>query len=938
MQEWQSAPVVGQQPTAQPAPQPSTIGGRRVIGDVPPSERRADRDQQLQEVTTAQSLQNDAVRTDIAQQGEQRQQQQFEQGNVSEQQAAFLLDRVGGGIDDLNFVIKNMPGGKGAPSAVDAVLYNSFGPNSIVTRGMTESGRKAVEDVQLDILDALLTLGTGAAYNAEQLQGQRAAYFPQFNDDEPTVALKRRRLERLFNNAKVRAGPLGERLDQYRGQFLGASEQDAPDTMGIGLGGEAAQGYGDDGRGNPLVMGDGQVLLGYENDAPLYGPFGKNQTVDPRAAELYRRIQRDQEMRGEGGGMDVAKAGVTLGLSDEAAGVGEAIGRALTGDLNVGQNFEAGRASENFRIEQGREDLGALAVPVELLGAGGALRSVGAFGQARQAVQSVRNRGLPVNRANVQGAMTRRAAVEGAGVGTLAGGAQGDTLQERGTNALLGGTVGLATGGLVQAGGNALANRAAAAPVAAGVPQRASDLAAASNRVGFNRLNRAMVDPQSNNAVTKADASIVGGRIVQREMQAAADEFTDVVGQNLGAGGRVVDDVARGDVFKNASERWIKETGQIANRRYTRAEQLAGDVKVAPTTARAAAREMVLELSQASNTNSAEVAYLRGLLEDFGKSMSPATLRNMRTTLRKRIAKGDLVFGQSEARVLEIMDAAANDIRAGLTAAGKPEAARAFDLADRAYAGRMQYISGTLQKLVGGRNSNLNAAQVAKKVDSLSTTDYNEFRKVYAMLEPEERLDMAATMAQQLGRKSNQTTDAPFSIDTFLTNTSKMDEPAIRAVFGDDGVQAVKDLRAIGKEIARVRGAMNSRTSKSGVASYRDWLFSMIGTAGPVVAASGNMSAGALAAGTGAAATAGWQGFSARALMSPNLTKWLRQAPKTSNPRAIDAHFNRLAEIGRIEPAIAGQIAQFRQAVMAAANDNPASRLAAENEQPVEPQ
>jgi hypothetical protein len=935
MQEWQSAPVVGQQPTAQPAPQPSTIGGRRVIGDVPPSERRADRDQQLQEVTTAQSLAVEQERLRLAREADARAAVEAERGGVEQGKSASFLKRA------INAETSFRQLGVVEPRGLIGQKFAGVDPDT--ANAFSEEKRQLAEQSEREFIAAVLRYDSGAAIPPEEFLTQGRLYFPRAGDTPAVLEQKARSRRVAIEGLQASAGPLGERetIPDFEAiNPLAASEnaQD-DDTLGIGLGGAPEQGFGDDGRGNPLVMGDGQVLLGYgDGGAPQYGPLDQNQSADPRAVELLRRIQGEQKQFGEGGVADVARSGITLGLSDEAAGVGEAIAGALRGDLNVAQNFETGRALDNFRVEQGRENLGAAAVPVELLGAGGAVRTIGALGQARQAVQSVRNRGLPVNRANVQSAMTRRAAVEGAGVGTLAGGAQGDTLEERGTNALLGGTIGLATGGLVQAGGNALANRAAAAPVAAGVPQRASDLAAASNRVGFNRLNRAMVDPQSNNAVTKADASIVGGRIVQREMQAAADEFTDVVGQNLGAGGRVVDDVARGDVFKNASERWIKETGQIANRRYTRAEQLAGDVKVAPTTARAAAREMVLELSQASNTNSAEVAYLRGLLEDFGKSMSPATLRNMRTTLRKRIAKGDLVFGQSEARVLEIMDAAANDIRAGLTAAGKPEAARAFDLADKAYAGRMQYISGTLQKLVGGRNSNLNAAQVAKKVDSLSTTDYNEFRKVYAMLEPEERLDMAATMAQQLGRKSNQTTDAPFSIDTFLTNTSKMDEPAIRAVFGNDGVQAVKDLRVIGKEIARVRGAMNSRTSKSGVASYRDWLFSMIGTAGPVVAASGNMSAGALAAGTGAAATAGWQGFSARALMSPNLTKWLRQAPKTSNPRAIDAHFNRLAEIGRIEPAIAGQIAQFRQAVMAAANDNPASRLAAENEQPVEPQ
>ena len=51
-----------------------------------------------------------------------------------------------------------------------------------LANSITGDERQRVESAQLDILDAALTLGTGAAYTREQLQGYRKSYFPQIGD------------------------------------------------------------------------------------------------------------------------------------------------------------------------------------------------------------------------------------------------------------------------------------------------------------------------------------------------------------------------------------------------------------------------------------------------------------------------------------------------------------------------------------------------------------------------------------------------------------------------------------------------------------------------------------------------------------------------------------------------------------------------------------
>lgn len=71
---------------------------------------------------------------------------------------------------------------------------------------LTSGDRQKVEAAQLDILDAALTLGTGAAYTREQLEGYRKSYFPQIGDDQGTIADKADRLKNVIDAAKIAAG------------------------------------------------------------------------------------------------------------------------------------------------------------------------------------------------------------------------------------------------------------------------------------------------------------------------------------------------------------------------------------------------------------------------------------------------------------------------------------------------------------------------------------------------------------------------------------------------------------------------------------------------------------------------------------------------------------------------------------------------------------
>jgi hypothetical protein len=89
---------------------------------------------------------------------------------------------------------------------VPASIVAAIAGENVLSRSITPAQRQIVEDSQLDVLDAALTLRTGAAYTREQLLGMRGTYFPRIGDSPETVKAKQGRLETLLNSAYIAAG------------------------------------------------------------------------------------------------------------------------------------------------------------------------------------------------------------------------------------------------------------------------------------------------------------------------------------------------------------------------------------------------------------------------------------------------------------------------------------------------------------------------------------------------------------------------------------------------------------------------------------------------------------------------------------------------------------------------------------------------------------
>lgn len=147
----------------------------------------------------------------------------------AQQKTLTLLTRIAGGQSDIEKTLAVDPTAQQA-GLLETLARDVLG-DGVITRKLAGPERRIVTDAQADILDGLLTLGTGAAYSREQLLGQTTSYFPQYGDSEAEIAIKNDRLKRLVESARIATGPLAEQFDATIKPLLGQAGATPPPQM-----------------------------------------------------------------------------------------------------------------------------------------------------------------------------------------------------------------------------------------------------------------------------------------------------------------------------------------------------------------------------------------------------------------------------------------------------------------------------------------------------------------------------------------------------------------------------------------------------------------------------------------------------------------------------------------------------------------------------------
>jgi len=907
---WDSAPIVQQ---AQPKA-PGVIVG-------PP---KAPDPYQVQKDQFSQGLQLNAEGRATEDQAMQRQKFQLDQQKFQQDQEKLKLDQSKltesqGKAASFGLRARDALTAYDSAGAAPEGMVGRFGNENFptVTSQLSSDKRNSVRAVEREFIAAILRYDSGAAIPPSEFTSAYQTYFPNPNAGPEEIAAKKRIRETALQGLLTSAGPganLIPRNVQFEGQFGDAQtppqvQRLTPDqekqlaalapraTSGQDLVDLAST------FGITIDPQDAQATVDYYRKGGTQEPVVDYGHADAQYQQQLRdRAAANERRLGAPGADDLVMQGAMGQLGDEAAGVGTAIGGLLRGNADLDLNYRLGRDTERTRLEQARKNAGVFALPAEILGG---FASIGPGANAL----------MPQSAAQA----FRQGAVPGAVAGGITGFGSGEGFEGSTTNALLGAGLGGVIGGGLSAGGYA------AAPVLGrfqrpaqdlgftvdNAPATAGDVAAAGQAEGVT-VNRAMVDPASRNRVTGAETTMAGGPIIQRGMKNVTRQIEGRTAQ-LGQGGTAMEPNVAGQTIEAAGKRFIEKSGKNIGQMYDRAVSLSQGVKVKPNEANQVLDDAIGRLSQTSNTNSAEIAYLQGLKQDLSKPLGVEALRDLRTTLRQKISKGDLVFGQNESRVLGVMDALSNDIRNGLNAAGRKDAANAFDQADGLYRQRMEFIQGAVQKLIGKRDANLPPERVFSNLKAMASPKGDEagLAKMMRTMTPDEQADVAATFADALGKNGN----GEFTTAQFVAQAEKLPEAARRHLFGDRGAESVKNLITLSK----AHKAVPFNSSRTGVANdYRSWIANLFLGGGAGVATQSGTT-GVAAAAAGVAAKTGRDILTARALMSPKITKWIVNAPKTSSPQAINQHFQRLGTIAAQEPALSGEIQVIQQRIMEAA-------------------
>lgn len=866
-------------PQQKPTSQPSF--GDPIVAPAPPSERRAERDQQLQEARFGQQTQVDQQRLALDAEKAERERVEFEQ-KQAKQNAGIPRD-MGDVRAELMGVVKNA--GK-ARRLSDRFLATGFGASAAGNFGGTNA-----TDVQA-LLD---TIGGNIAF--DRLARMRA--------ESPTGGALGNVTERELTLLQSTVASLDK--SQSDAQF-----QSAMDDVIRSYGRVLAKLPGSE----PSAILEEMFNGGASAQELTVLADGMGIDIDDQE-DLLARIKRRDESGGtatfnvnnpnppSGGGGSPIADGLAQGFGDVVQGVGDTVGaftdpfaRLMADALGYdgAQMQSLGTvAREGTGLPDSPEGIGR---DVRRFAAG----ALG-FGGAARGISAVTNPGNVQNALSVLGRTPIRDTVAGG-----AAGAGANIGQE------MGGTPGAIAGGLAGGlGGYAAANRAVSA--ASGAPNA---LAQAAGRQGVDMLPADAGGPVARavTAGTRASPLSVGPVVAAAERQQS--QFGDAVRRTAATQGEVVDTQAAGATVRQGAERYTKETAQTGSRLYDRAANMAKGVRAIKPVATVQAVDAALaRMKQNPAASPSDISSLEAFKARIAEGVSIQGLRDARTSLSQGVYDGKLRSGADQAMWKGILGNVADDIDAGLRSVGREDAANAFRRADKFWSERVEFIDQALQPILG-RDGAKGGEEVLQAIEGMARGQRGgnaRLSRVMSALSPEEAGNVRATLVDRLGRATPGAQDAQgqtFSAGTFLTNWNKMTPQARASLFPDKATRDnLSDLATVAE--GTKRGQAMANTSNTGVA------VTSVNVIGGGAAAAANLPATLLGAGS--------IYLTGKLMSSPGFARLLARTSKMPPDAANRTFREQLGVLATREPAIGADLNRLIEAV----NDNGA-RLAAEEE------
>lgn len=845
--------------------------------------------------------------------------------------------------------------------------------------------RQVAEAAQADFIGATLRYESGAAVPPAELEQQRMRYFPQPGDSPDVIAFKATLRRNAIEALQRSAGPAANGIDislprdqmSPNGQ-LGAGALDAGAAALRGAGHDVPHGPSGPASAPTSGPGGGLTVTDPRESGMAAGvPQQANQEVAATAAPgtlyagpLSNRFNAEFQAAVNAGASREDLNNLLRRHSDELTQAYQMLGRLYPG-VDFGQH-DPGTVPDDLwrRIESSRRagrTLQFTPAPLDPQPGGGLLSSgmsdAGAAGVANaldsasfgapNLVSGDYSRRLGNLRENHPVASTIGALAGGLvapggprpGMGLLEqsarSGAQGAVygFGESGGDpeaALAGFGIGAAAPGAFNVAGRAArpVTNALTSPFRRGAVSPEQNALAQALRDEGIPGSRPLLDPTVRDRMAYLESSAGSGGPIRAGLDATRRGVEAGAGR-LGAGGTVEEVGTMGQRVQDAGQRYIDQSRTQATRLYDRASSLAGDTPIHASDAVAEIDDQLSRLRRNEGSNGGRIKLLeelRGDLVDANGNLIPksvADIRDIRTGLRDRINQHGLTFNRVERQIGDILDRARGDIERDLGGANAP-AVQAYRRADEFYAQRAGEIRQVIQRVIGPRDNPLSGEQVMARIRTMASSkgDIGRLNRMMAHFTPEERADIAATIAEGAGQRS---ANEPFSPARFVTWANTLSPRAQAAFFGRDGAQSIQNLSRISQALDATQKSLNN--TRSGVVSnWRGWLRDLTG-GGPVgfvagLAGGGSATASGLAGaaigGTAALTGLAVRRLSAKALMNTDLSRWLAAAPRATTAQAVRAHIGRLSAIAASSPAISQEVTGLRQALLSAINDNTA--------------
>jgi hypothetical protein len=415
-------------------------------------------------------------------------------------------------------------------------------------------------------------------------------------------------------------------------------------------------------------------------------------------------------------------------------------------------------------------------------------------------------------------------------------------------------------------------------------------------------VNRAMADPIVQSSTVRAGRTFAGEATVRNGMNAVS-EAIEQRARELGQDGRAMSAAVGGRYLSRKAEGYSNISADQGARLLDSARPGAAGVDLAPAQSLQHVDALIARLSQVPGKER-EVAFLRKFGEALPRTLSLDAPRNIRASLKGQIAAERLSFDNAEQSVLSVADVVADDIATSLSAAGKDGVVRQFRRADRFDRDRHNFIQGSLRSLIG---DGFDSRQILDNFRAMAAPrgDSAGFVRFLKTMAPSERADIAATLAETLGKGA----DGQFSTAALTSQARELTPAASRNLFGADGARSLDNLIILADEHNRVTQALGPASASMDLRSAVVGAF--FSTLPAVLDDGTTWRSGAV--GGALVAKSAYDFLSARAAVSTDLTNWLRSTPATRSPQLVARHMDKLALIAARNPALQPDIQALQQ-------------------------